>query len=464
MNPIQLSWRSVTDRPLKMLLSVMLFALGVGLISFILLMDKQIQENFERNLAEVDLVIGAKGSPLQMILSSMYHIDAPTGNISLKEIRPFLNPRHPLIEEALPLSMGDSYRGYRIVGTDHKILDWYDAQLSEGEIWKYNFEVTVGSTVAQSLSIRIGDTFKSSHGLVDDENLEHDDAESFVVKGILKPTGTVVDQLILTTSQSFWLVHDHDHEEEVEEVEDDDHDHEGHDHNEEHNHEEHAHDNHDHDDHGDDHDHDGHDHGHDHHEDHVHAAEPLPLIQEADDKEITSLLLRFKGRSFQALNMQRSINENTDMQAATPAIEINRLFSMMSSAEQALRILALLIIIVSAISVFISLYSSLNERRYELALMRSMGAGPSKVFSLITLEGVILALIGAIVGLILSHGLLFFFADHLREAYRYNFSAGRFLREELYLVLAALVIGFIAAVIPAYQASKTDIAETLTAR
>ena len=125
MNLIQLSWRSVTDRPLKMLLSVMLFALGVGLISFILLMDKQIQENFERNLAEVDLVIGAKGSPLQMILSSMYHIDAPTGNISLKEIRPFLNPRHPLIEEALPLSMGDSYRGYRIVGTDHKICLLY---------------------------------------------------------------------------------------------------------------------------------------------------------------------------------------------------------------------------------------------------------------------------------------------------------------------------------------------------
>ncbi len=447
MNLIQLSWRSVTDRPLKMLLSVMLFALGVGLISFILLMDRQIQENFERNLAEVDLVIGAKGSPLQMILSSMYHIDAPTGNISLKEIRPFLNPRHPLIEEALPMSMGDSYRGYRIVGTDHKILDWYDAELAEGEIWKYNFEVTVGSTVARALSISIGDTFKSSHGLVDDENLEHDDAESFVVKGILEPTGTVVDQLILTTSQSFWLVHDH--EEEVEEVE------------EEHNHEEHDHDHHDH---GDSHDHEGHDHAHDHHEDHAHAADPLPLMQEADDKEITSLLLRFKGRSFQALNMQRSINENTDMQAATPAIEINRLFAMMSSAEQALRILALLIIIVSAISVFISLYSSLNERRYELALMRSMGAGPSKVFSLITLEGVILALIGAIVGLILSHGLLYFFADHLREAYRYNFSAGKFLPEELYLIMAALVIGFIAAVIPAYQASKTDIAETLTAR
>ena len=455
MNLIQLSWRSVTDRPLKMLLSVLLFALGVGLISFILLMDKQIQENFEKNLAEVDLVIGAKGSPLQMILSSMYHIDAPTGNIALKEIRPFLNPRHPLIEEALPMSMGDSYKGYRIVGTDHKILDWYGVQLAEGDIWKQNFEVTIGSTVARALSIEIGDSFKSSHGLVDDENLEHDDAESFVVKGILEPSGTVVDQLILTTTQSFWLVHDHDHEEEVvdhqEAKDEDDHDHEGHDH-----------DDHDHHDHGDEHDHD--DHADHDHSAHTQPNSPLPLLQEADDKEITSLLLRFKGRSFQALNMQRSINENTDMQAATPAIEINRLFAMMSSAEQALRILALLIIIVSAISVFISLYSSLNERRYELALMRSMGAGTSKVFSLITLEGIILAILGAVIGLILSHGLLYFFADHLREVYRYNFVAGRFLPEEAYLCLAALVVGFIAAVIPAYQASKTDIAETLTSK
>jgi len=396
MNLFSLSWKSVIDRPLRMLLSLLLFSLGVGLISFMLLMDRQIQDNFEKNLAEVDLVIGAKGSPLQLILSSMYHIDAPTGNISLSEIRPFLNPKHPLIKDALPLSMGDSYRGFRIVGTDHKILEWYNAEVQSGSIWKNNFEVTVGSTVAKGLSLSIGDTFKSSHGLVDDENSEHDDAESFVVKGILSPTGTVLDQLILTTTQSFWLVHDHDHEVEDESIKEDSH--EGHDH----------------------HDHDDHAHNHDahNHEEHNHENTNIkPLIAEDDDKEITSLLLRFKGRNFQALNMQRSINENTDMQAATPAIEINRLFAMMSSAEQALRILAFLIIIVSAISIFISLYSSLNERRYELALMRSMGAGPSQIFSLIIIEGIILAVLGAALGLLLSHGLLHFFADHLREEY-----------------------------------------------
>ncbi len=436
MNLFRLSWKSVIDRPLKMLLSLLLFALGVGLISFMLLMDKQIQDNFEKNLAGVDLVIGAKGSPLQMILSSMYHIDAPTGNIYLKEVRPFLNPKHPLIEDALPLSMGDSYRGFRIVGTENKILDWYGVELESGDKWTYNFEVTIGATVAKTLSLTVGDTFKSSHGLVDDENLEHDDAESFVVKSILASSGTVLDQLILTTTQSFWMVHDHETVDPEKEIEDE-------------------------------HDHSGHDHGHNHDSDghnHSNQTKPLTLLEEDQEKEITSLLLRFKGRSFQALNMQRSINENTDMQAATPAIEINRLFSMMSSAEQALRILAIIIIIVSAISVFISLYSSLNERKYELALMRSMGAGPSQVFSLIVIEGIILTFLGALIGLILSHGLLFFFAEHLRKVYRYNFEAWTFLPTEGYLFIAALVIGLVAATIPAYQASKTDIADTLTNR
>ena len=262
------------------------------------------------------------------------------------------------------------------------------------------------------------------------QDLEHDDAESFIVVGILAPSGSVLDQLILTTNQSFWLVHDHNSSGEEEQD-----NHEGHDHG---------------------------DHLHADHE-HDHAREkPLPLIQESNDEQITSLLLRFKGRNFQALNMQRSINENTDMQAATPAIEINRLFAMMSSAEDALRILAILIMIVSAISVFISLYTSLNERKYELALMRSMGAGKGQIFGLIILEGLILALLGAFIGILLSHTLVHVFADHLREEYRYDFSGFRFLNAELWLFFFALIIGFIAALLPAIQASRTDIANTLT--
>jgi putative ABC transport system permease protein len=416
MNLLKLSWKNLTNKPLTMLLSIVLFALGVGLISMLFLLQNQLQKNFEKNLAGIDLVIGAKGSPLQMILSSMYHIDAPTGNVSIKEIRPFLNPKHPLIETAIPLSLGDSYKAHRIVGTEPKILELYDANLAEGQLWKQNFEVTIGAAVAKKLKLKIGDEFSSAHGFEDEEDFAHEN--TFKVVGILAPSGTVLDQLILCTTQSFWLVHGHEEE-----------------------------------------DHEGHDHAPG---DHPANETPKPLIEEGDEEEITSLLLQFKGRNFQALNMQRSINENTDLQAATPAIEITRLFDLMSSGEQALRILAIVIIFVSGLSIFISLFSSLKDRKYELALMRVMGATPRTLFLLIVLEGLLLALLGYLVGILLSHGGMQVFASVMESSYRYDFSGFSFLSEELYLLIGAVLVGFIAAVIPAAQAAKTDISETMS--
>ena len=499
MNLIGLSWKNLTNKPWSMLLSVILFALGVGLISLLFLLEKQLQEKFEKNLAGIDLVIGAKGSPLQLILSSMYHIDAPTGNVSLEDARPFLNPDHPLIGQSVPLSMGDSYRGYRIVGTTHEFLSLYDAEVDQGKIWEANFDVTLGAQVANDLGLSLGDEFKSSHGFLDDEDLAHDHADAFKVVGILKPTGAVVDQLILCTTQSFWLVHDHQEEAPAEDHDGHEHgDEEGHDHEHVHNGETHSHEHdHAHDDHAEhdhsdeeahDHDHDADSHddhsGHDHddhehsdeahagqdHDDHNHDHEvhdhsqdvPGSLLDEDPEKQITSLLVKFKARNYMALNLQRNINENTDLQAATPAIEINRLFSMMDSGEKALRVLAFVIIFVSGLSVFISLYSSLRDRKYELALMRVSGASPAQLFLLIVIEGLLLALVGFALGILLSHGGMQVFAGELKAQYGYSFSGFEFLKEEWFLLLGALGIGLLAAIIPAIQASRTDIADTLT--
>lgn len=486
MSMIRLAWKNLLDKPLAMLLSLILFALGTGLIALLLLMQRQLQENFESNLAGVDLVIGAKGSPLQMILSSMYHIDAPTGNISLKEARPFLNPKHPLIETAVPLSLGDSYRGYRIVGTSKDFLKLYSPEIADGRLWEANFEVTIGANVAQTLDLKIGDEFKSSHGFEEGVDAGHVDHAAFIVVGIFKPAGNVTDQLILTTNQCYWLVHgemEHNEtegqSEAVTTLEAESEGHSGHDaahehdhaHAEgeadDHNHDEQAHDDHPHDDHdhADDHAHaEGtHDHNHGDAAEHAHVREIPGSLLEADETlDITSLLITFKARNYQALNLQRNINENTDMQAATPAIEINRLFNLMGAGERVLRILAWVITIVSGLSVFISLFSSLRDRRYELALMRVMGAGRSRLFVLIILEGMLLAGIGCVAGILLSHGLMEFLGGAMQESYRYQFTGLRFLQEEVWLVAGALVIGFLAAVIPAWQASRTEIASTLT--
>jgi putative ABC transport system permease protein len=364
----------------------------------------------------------------------MYHVDDPTGNVKIKDVKPFLSGKNPLIDKAIPLSLGDSYKGFRIVGTTQDYLGLYDVKTAQGKIWKENFEANIGADVAKIANLKIGDTFYSTHGFLSDGMNGHEHGQ-FKVVGIFQKSNSVIDQLILTTTQSIWEVHDnHDHEEKAltENATDS---------------------------------HEVHDHDHDHdHEGHDHAPPQKPIIEEVD-QEITSILIKFKEsskKSFQALTMLRGINENTEVMAASPAIELNRLYDNMSLGESFLRNLAMVIVFVSGLSIFISLFSSLQDRKYELALMRVMGATPTKLFFLIIFEGLLLSVIGYIIGIILSHLGMSVFAGQMEDKYHYSFTAAKFLKEEFYLLGGALFIGFVAAVIPAYQAFRTDISQTLT--
>lgn len=426
MNIVQLAIKNIVKKPLNLLMSTVFFGLGVGLISFLLLFNAQLKEKFDKNLANIDLVVGAKGSPLQMILCNMYHIDNPTGNISIKEALPLLREGHPLIKKAVPLSLGDNYKSYRIVGTNHDFVELYDAQTQEGKLWQKDLEVTIGSTVAEETGLKLGDTFESSHGFVMDDHV-HDD-HSFLVVGILKGTGSVLDQLIMTNTASIWKVHQHAEEEE-----------------------------HDHD------DHDGHDHAHHGESDnHQHDNSNADLLHHPDE-EITSVLIQYKNRTnFQALNFGRNINDNTEMQAASPAIEINRLYNMIGIGTDVLKGLAILIASVSGLFIFILLFKSMRERKYELAIIRVLGAGRSKLFMLIILEGLILALLGFIIGIVIGHLGMEWVARYLKADFRYAFTGMRWIKEETYIFIIALFLGLIAALIPAIQAAKTDINKTLS--
>lgn len=458
---LALAWKNILYRPLNLMLTLILFALGIGLISFLLLINTQLKEQFERNLAEVDLVVGAKGSPLQMILCSMYHIDAPTGNISVAEAKPFLKEGHPLIKDAVPLSLGDNYKGYRIVGTTPEMLPFYHAEIVSGRMWQSSGDVVIGAAVAQLAGLSIGDRFESSHGFEDDPDLAHDHAAMTVV-GVMGRTGSIIDQLLLTGYKTVWDVHDHGSHDEDSGHDHEEHDHANHDH--DHNHD-HTHDDHDHN--HDDHDHATHDHDHTHeHHDHDHSSKAQDLgragLLSYEDKDITSILIRYKNRaSFPALNFARNINENTDLQAASPAIEINRLYTMIGTGTDLLQWLALIIAIVSGLSIFITLYKSMRDRKYELALMRVMGGSRLTLFSLILMEGVLLAIIGCGLGLLLSHLAMEWTASLLADDYRYDFTGWRWVSRETWVVMAAVMLGVIAAIIPAWRASKTDINRTL---
>lgn len=410
MNFLYLSRKNLSKKPLSTFLTLLLFALGISLITVLLLLNQQFQKQFDKNLAGIDLVIGAKGSPLQLILSGMYHLDAPTGNIPIAEIQPFLRENHPLIGKVVPLSLGDSYKGFRIVGTTPDFLELYEGNLQSGAIWKVPMQAVIGYGVAQNLGLNIGDTFQSSHGLKEDDDLIHEGHQPIQIVGILAPSGTVMDQLLLTDFRTVWAVHNHQHSSKSS----------------------------------------------------MDDNSSLTTLSTFTDQSITTLLVKLKSRNFQALNFQRNINENTNLQAATPAIEINRLYANIGLGISLLRALAIAIVLVSGISIFVSLYNSLKDRKYEMALMRVMGGSRSQLFSLVLLEGLILAGFGWLSGVILGHMGLELIAHSLKSTYKYSFSGFTLIDAEWYVLGASITIGICSSLLPAFEAARTNIHQTLS--
>ncbi len=442
MNIGKISVSNIRYKPLSAFLSIMLLAFGVGIIIMLMGTTEQLEKQFTKNIKGIDMVVGAKGSPLQLILSSVYQIDAPTGNISLQEFQKL--SKNPLVEKAIPLAYGDNYEGYRIVGTTNEYAKHYEAELAAGKWWSKSGEVTMGARAAELTGAKLGTKFSGSHGLIND--MDHHDHFSYTVVGIMKPTGTVIDKLILTEVSSVWAVHD-SHGEEAHATETDTTNITYRDSNNAvaevnvdtpataHNHD----------------DHEG-----DHHQ---HEEETQTNSDEG--REITAGLIKFRS-PMGNLTIPRMVNQNTNMQAALPAIEVNRLFSLMGTSVQILRILAFLIVFISAISVFISLYQSLKERKFELALMRTMGASSGQLFLIVLIEGLLIATLGYIFGLILGKAALYAISQMAEGAYQYSLQMTWLTVNEALLLPAALGIGFVAAIIPAFQAYRLNISKVLS--
>ncbi|GCC51474.1 ABC transporter permease [Chryseotalea sanaruensis] len=422
MSVIKLVWNYLLAKPLNTFLNIVLLALGIAVITLLLLFNNQLQENIARNGRGIDLVVGAKGSPLQLILCNIFHIDFPTGNIKLNEAERIAKNR--LIKQAIPLALGDSYNGFRIIGTNQQYADLYEMQLQEGVWWKKNLEVTIGSNVATIGKLKIGDAFASAHGMT--EGGHSHDAHQFKVVGIMKPSNTVIDNLIFTNVESVWIMHEeHAEGEEA-------------------------------------------DHHHDDEEDHHHevAADFKPSVLvpsvSANDSthEITAMLLDYRS-PMGAVQMPRMVNSQSSLQAASPAFETARLFSILGVGVDILMAFAYVLIFISALSIFIALYNSLKERRYDLAIMRSMGASRLKLVFTILLEGMVLTVLGSLLGLALGHCVLALMTNLVEETQKAGITALVFYTEEWILLAGSLLLGLLCAIIPALQAYRTDISKVL---
>jgi putative ABC transport system permease protein len=376
---------------------VILIALGVATIVLLLLVVGQAEERMHRDARGIDLVVGAKGSPMQLMLSGIYHLDAPTGNIPLSAVAVLSKNR--MVKRAMPLALGDSWQGSRIVGAARAYADHYGAELRAGRFYDRPMEAVLGADVAARTGVGVGGSFKGAHGL-GSEGDEHEQA--YTVVGILAKSNSVIDRLVLTSIESVWQVHE-EHQGPEDEAD-------------------------------------------------------RKALEEA--REVTVVLVQYASPLAAAM-LPRQINSQSELQAASPAYETARLFSIVGVGVEALRAFAVVLILAAGLSVFIALYTALEDRRYDLAVMRTLGASPGKLFGLLMGEALALSLLGALIGLALGHALTSALGVWLEAQQHYPVTGLQWRPEELWLLVVAVAVGLVAALLPAWRAYRTDVSRTL---
>lgn len=396
MTTLRLALAYARRRPLSTLLVVVLLAIGVATITLTLLLSRELADRLTRDAAGIDLVVGAKGSPLQIVLAGVYHVDVPPGNIPLAAVGELR--ANPLVRDVIPLALGDSFRGFRIVGTEPALVAHYGATVRDGRLWQAPLEAVVGSAVAAATGVRVGDTFAGSHGLAEGGG-EHGDAR-YRVTGVLAPTGTVLDRLVLTALDSVWAVHEH------------------------------------------------------------HGGAGHDEQEAAPDREVTLALVRYAS-PLAAASLPRAIDRDTALVAASPAYETARLMTVFGAGLDLIRAFALLLVAASGFMLFVALAQALEDRRYDLAILRALGASRRRVAAVLLIESFVLTLAGTLAGVALAHAAALGIGLVVPDAAPLAAAARRWLPEEWAVVALALGAGILAALWPAWRAMRLDVAATL---
>ena len=367
------------------MLSMLLMILGMTIITVSILVNQITKDTFRKNNPNLDVVVGAKGSPLQLVLSSIHHIDIPTGNISYQDAKKIL--KHPAIKSGVAISLGDNFQNFRIVGTNKKILKFYNANLKIGSIWEKPMQSIIGYNVANSTQLKVNKFFIGSHGLIDTGDIHAE--QPYRVVGILKKTGTILDNLILTSLESVWRLHSTENKN--------------------------------------------------------------------DSKlEVTALLLKYKNKS-SVFSFPRLINRNTNMQAANPNFEISKLFKLTGNAHKIINYLSICIISLSFIGILFTLLNNINDRKYDLAVLRTLGFTKNKIFSLILIEGMTISFLGSLIGLVIG-SIIYASVEYLSMIGRNMISIDYNFFEDLLLIwIVVIITSFLTCLIPCIKVYKQNV-------
>jgi putative ABC transport system permease protein len=405
----KMAWRYLWRRTLVTILTLAGIALGVALICSVLTLRRESESSFSKESGQYDLVVGAKGSPLQLVLSSVYQLDIPTGNIPYSRYEALKADRR--ITTAIPIGLGDNYHGFRIIGTEAEIFDLADRQdaskhlfgFKEGAPFTKDFDAVIGSEVARLGGLKMGDTFVGTHGIVTTAgSSEHTDFPYKVV-GILNESGNASDRGVYVTLPSVW----HIHEKEAE----------------------------------------------------IHSR--ISGAEPSADREVTAVLLRLKAVGMR-LWMTQEIQKRTESMAAVPVNEMHRLFQqVLSPLQNVLLGIACLVVVVSALTIMATFYQAAERRRRDLAIMRSLGAHRVEILGLVVLEALLLTLVGLATGMLLGHGGLAAAGGIMRHSIGLSISPWKIDRIECgalgLVALGGLLAGLLPAIFAYYRSPVKDL-------
>ena len=412
---VGLAIKSFRNRKFTTGLTVVSIALSVMLLLGIEKIRYSAETGFTSTVSGTDLIVGARSSPVQLLLYSVFQIGSPTNNISRESYEEIADLSQ--VKWVIPLSLGDSHKGYRVVGTTSQFFEHYrfgdheQLQLDRGEWFGDANEAAVGAEVAAKLGYRPGDKIVVTHGSGDEGFIEHDD-EPFTVAGVLERTGTPVDRAVYVGLESIDSIHRgfgvdaHDHD-------------------------------------------------------------PLMALgthgDESGEGDLSALLVGLKTRSA-AVSIQRTINEHDHepLTAIMPGVVLLEVWQMMNMVEKILMIVSGFVVAVGLFSMLIILLTSLNERRREMAILRSVGARPAHVFLLIMGEAVFLTLLAIGLGFTMVYGVIVLLQPWLESTYGFYVVLGWPSAMEMAMLGIIAVCGFVVGLIPGIRIYRYSLADGMT--
>ncbi|MEL0655457.1 ABC transporter permease [Pseudoalteromonas issachenkonii] len=406
---VSLAWSSLASRRKSVILTFLSLLISISVLLSVEHIRQQAKESFNRTISDVDMIVGAPSGQLNLLLYSVFRMGSPTNNINYKSYETLKGSS--LVKWAIPISLGDSHRGFRVMGTNNSYFEHFKygtkqpLTFSSGQPFKALFEAVIGSDVAKKLNYKIGQSVVIAHG-IGNTSFTHHDNTPFIIKGILSPTGTPVDKTIHVSLNAIEAIH-------------------------------------------------------------LSPAKQAKLLNNVDSvnttpESITAVMLGLKSK-FSTFKLQRDINnyKADRLMAVLPGVAMTELWQMMATVENLLRIIGILVLVSSLFGLSTMLLASMAQRKNEIAVLRVLGAGPSVIFSLVLVEALILVILASAAATALLSLTLWLLGDWLGATYGLFLNANMLNVDTLKVIAVITVAAIITSAIPAYEAYKNALHSSL---